>query len=109
MPAIAETLEFSFSGPILPKGQLFNYLRGTTKQAPLLILDNLEHLLPHSSAAVEFVTEILQRVRCLKILCTSRVRMNLHGEWTYELHGLPVPPWEYGQLNDYSAAALFIQ
>ena len=109
VPAIAETLEFSFSGPILPKEQLFNYLRSTTKRASLLILDNLEHLLAESSAAAELVTDLLQRVPNLKILCTSRERLNLHGEWTYELHGLPIPPSEYDRLEDYSATTLFVQ
>lgn len=109
-PAIAEVLHFSFSGPADPKEQLFNHLRREVKQAALLVLDNFEHLLAQPPAAVDFVVEILQRFANIKILCTSRQRLNLHGEWTYELHGLPIPPLEYiDNLEDYSAAQLFIQ
>ncbi len=110
VPAIAEALEFSFSGPVDPKGQLFYHLAREIKQPALLILDNLEHLLAGSSTAADLVAEMLQRFPSLKILCTSRERLNLHGEWVYELHGLSVPSSGYvGKLEDYSAAVLFIQ
>ena len=110
VPAIAEALEFSFSGPADLKEQLFNHLRREVKQAALLVFDNFEHLLTQSSTAVDLVAEILQRFANIKILCTSRERLNLQGEWVYELFGLPVPPSEYSDsLEDYSAAVLFIQ
>ncbi len=110
IPTIAEALEFTFSGPADPKGQLFNHLARQVKHATLLILDNFEHLLSQSSAAADLVAEILQRFSNIKILCTSRERLNLQGEWIYELHGLPIPPSEYvDKLEDYSAAVLFIQ
>jgi len=41
--AIADAIGFSFSGPINPELQLLHYLR---EKQVLLILDNLEHLLP---------------------------------------------------------------
>ncbi|HEX5837611.1 MAG TPA: helix-turn-helix domain-containing protein [Anaerolineales bacterium] len=110
VPAIAEAFAFSFSGPIEPKEQLFNFMSEGMEHAGLLVLDNLEHLIARSSAAAELVCEILQRLPCLKILTTSRERLSLHGEWMYELHGLPVPPAEFlERLDDYCAAALFIQ
>ncbi len=106
---IAETLEFTFSGPANPKTQLFDYLEREMKQDALLLLDNFEHLLTQSHA-VDLVAEILQRFSQIKILCTSRERLNLHGEWIYELHGLPIPPSGFvDSLEDYSAAVLFIQ
>ncbi len=109
-PAIAEVLEFSFSGPAEPKEQLFNHLAREMKRAALLVLDNFEHLLVQSSTAADLVAEILRQFSSIKILCTSRERLNLHGEWIYELHGLPIPPSEYvDRLEDYSAAVLFIQ
>lgn len=109
VPAIAETLEFLFSGPADPKEQLFNYFAYEMKQAALLILDNFEHLLAQSFAT-DLVAEILQRFSNIKILCTSRERLNLRGEWIYELHGLPIPPSGYvDKLEDYSAAVLFVQ
>lgn len=110
VPAIAEALEFSFSGPADPKGQLFNHLARQVNLPALLVLDNFEHLLAQSSAAANLVAEILQRFSNIKILCTSRERLNLPGEWIYELHGLPIPPSEYVKdLEEYSAAVLFIQ
>lgn len=110
VPAIAEAFEFSFSGPSNPKEQFFNYLSHEIKGSTLLVLDNLEHLLSQSSIAPDLAAEILQRFANIKILCTSRERLNLHGEWTYELHGLPIPPVEFvSNLEDYSAAVLFIQ
>lgn len=110
VPAIAEAFEFSFSGPVDPQEQLFNHISHERKQSTLLVLDNLEHLLAQSSAAAQLVAEILKRFPNIKVLCTSRERLNLHGEWTYELHGLPIPPYEFlDKLEDYSAAELFLQ
>ena len=110
VPAIAEALEFSFSGPTDPREQLFNYLAHNQKQLILFVLDNLEHLLAQSSEVADLVAEILQRFVNIKVLCTSRERLNLHGEWTYEIHGLPIPPYEFlDKLEDYSAAVLFLQ
>jgi predicted ATPase/transcriptional regulator with XRE-family HTH domain len=110
IPTIAETLELSFSGPMDLQEQLFDYLAHSVKQPALLVLDNLEHLLAQSSAVAGLVADILQRFLNIKILCTSRERLNLHDEWTYELHGLPIPPYEFlDKLEDYSAAELFLQ
>ncbi|NWG08015.1 MAG: tetratricopeptide repeat protein [Chloroflexi bacterium] len=110
VPAIAEALEFSFSGPADLKEQLIGHMSSTMKQSALLVLDNLEHLIAQSAEAVELVSEFLERIPSLKILATSRERLNLHGEWMYELHGLPVPPIEFAdKLDEYSAAVLFMQ
>lgn len=110
VPAVAEAFGFTFSGPLEPKEQLIRYLAGVIRQPALIILDNLEHLLTSSSEAVELVTALLHRLPSLKILTTSRERLNLHGEWMYELHGLPVPPSPYfADVTEYSAAALFLQ
>jgi len=115
IPAMADVFEFVFSGPNDPKEQLINYIASQSTQPTLLVLDNLEHLLVQSMAGeklgvVELVSEFLQRLPDVKILATSRERLNLQGEWTYELHGLAIPPQEYsGRLEDYSAVALFLQ
>ncbi|MFZ5883414.1 MAG: tetratricopeptide repeat protein [Chloroflexota bacterium] len=110
VPAVAEALEFSFSGPADLKEQLIGHMSSAMKQSALLVLDNLEHLIAQSAEAVELVSELLERIPSLKILATSRERLNLHGEWTYELHGLPVPPVEFAdKLDEYSAAVLFLQ
>lgn len=109
VPAIADAFSFSFSGPLDPKEQLFNHLARTVNQPALLALDNLEHLLGESSFATDLIAEILQRFPQIKILCTSRERLNLQGEWMFDLRGLPVPPLEHlDQMEGYSAPALFV-
>jgi predicted ATPase/transcriptional regulator with XRE-family HTH domain len=103
VPAIADVLGFAFQGQIEPRLQLLHYLR--PKQT-LLALDNLEHLL----GGAALLAEILERAPKVKLLVTSRERLNLQGEWVVEIQGLPVPPaGEVEHLDDYSAAALFIQ
>jgi predicted ATPase/transcriptional regulator with XRE-family HTH domain len=116
VPAIAEVLDFGFSGPVDPKGQLLRYLSSANKQETLLILDGLEHLLALAPkqdggpGVAELVSEILQGVPHARILGTSRERLNIHGEWTYELYGLAVPPADFaGRLEEYSSAALFVK
>lgn len=116
VPAIADALEMGFSGPADPKEQLLNYAASSLKLETLLVLDNLEHLLyepstiDHRGGLAELVSELLHRSPGLRILATSRERLSLHGEWTYELHGLAVPPADFaGQLEEYDAVALFIQ
>jgi predicted ATPase/transcriptional regulator with XRE-family HTH domain len=107
---MAQVLGFSFSGPLDPKGQFFNYLAQQIRTPALLVLDNLEHLIVQSSIAAELIAEILMGFSNIKIICTSRERLNIHGEWIYELHGLHIPPSEFVErLEDYGAADLFIQ
>lgn len=116
VPAIADVLGYGFSGPSEPKEQLLNYIAGNIQQSALFIFDNLEHLLVQKPSQdkeyglVELIAEILQRSPNVKILGTSRERLNLHGEWTYELHGLSIPPTDFvGRLEDYDSIALFVR
>jgi predicted ATPase/transcriptional regulator with XRE-family HTH domain len=115
IPAIADTIGFVFSGAVDPQEQFINYVATQLKQPFMLVLDNLEHLLVQQTnqqkkGAGEVVSELLLRLPNIKILATSRQRLNLRGEWTYELHGLAVPPLELAsKLEDYSATDLFLQ
>ena len=103
VPAVADALGFTFSGPVDLKMQLLNYLR---EKCLLLVLDNLEHLLEGS----ELLAELLQQAPGVKLLVTSREQLNLQGEWLFDLHGLPVPPLDQVvPLEKYSAVALFVQ
>jgi predicted ATPase/DNA-binding CsgD family transcriptional regulator len=61
--------------------QLFAYLRN--KQV-LLVLDNFEHLLE----GVDFITELLQASPSVRLLVTSRERLNLSAEVLFVLGGL---------------------
>jgi predicted ATPase len=100
--AIARATGFDFSGSPSPEDQLLSYLQS---QRVLLVLDNAEHLL----AGVDILTRMLEQAPGVKLLVTSRERLNLRAEWVFDLHGLPVPPVEAGpDLEDYSAAKLFL-
>ncbi len=103
LPALAGALGFQFHGPGDEKNQLLGYLR---RRRMLLVVDNVEHLLP----GVALLLEVLQQAPATKILATSRERLNLPGEWVFEIQGLPAPPPGLEQgLENYSAAALFLQ
>jgi predicted ATPase/DNA-binding SARP family transcriptional activator len=102
-PTIADAIGLTFSGTAEPRAQLVNYLRDKTM---LLVLDNFEHLLDAS----ELVTEILQRAPRVKMVTTSRERLNLQGEWLFDLRGLSVPsPNQVDRIEKSSAVELFLQ
>src|SRR5439155_18989895 len=56
--------------------------------APLLVLDNCEHLL---DAAAALVRLLLQRCPELCVLATSRQRLGLPGEVAWRVPSLPAP------------------
>jgi predicted ATPase/transcriptional regulator with XRE-family HTH domain len=102
-PAVAKAVGLHFSGPLAPYAQLINYLRN---RHVLLVLDNLEHLL----GGIELLAEMLASLPGLKLLATSRERLNLHAEWVFEVQGLPVPAHDkVEELENFSSAALFLQ
>lgn len=85
---IAEHTPFFFrqdSHP--PKQQVFDYL--ANKQM-LLLIDNIEHLLEGMS----ILTELLQHAPDVRLVVTSRERLNLLGETVYTLQGLSIPQQE---------------
>ena len=103
VPAIAQAVALNFAGPADPRVQLANYLRN--KQV-LLLLDNLEHLLE----GVDLLVEMLEETPGVKLLVTSRERLELQAEWVFEVQGLPVPAEdEVERLEKYSAVQLFLQ
>ena len=70
----------------------------------LLLLDNYEHVI----AGASFLSELLVRCPGIKILVTSRERLNLAEEWVYWLEGLPFK--RGGEAGGPSEAAqLFVQ
>lgn len=88
--AIANALNLSLSGTAPPHQQLLAHLR---QRELLLLLDNCETLLsPTMSKAVELLPTLLQHAPQVKILATSRERLNLLAEHILELTGLPVSP-----------------
>jgi predicted ATPase len=96
-------MRFPFSGGDEPRIQLRDYLR---EKEILLVLDNFEHLM--SGAGI--VSDLLDGAPDLKIIVTSRERLNLREEWTYELRGLPVPePDRNENIEQFGAVQLFLQ
>ncbi len=103
IPAIADALDFRFQDPAKPQEQLLKYLRNKNG---LLVLDNVEHLMN----GVGLFSEILQSSLHIKLLVTSRERLNLLYEWVFEINGLPIPPDDRAeQFEEYSSVALFLQ
>jgi predicted ATPase/transcriptional regulator with XRE-family HTH domain len=103
VPTIADAMSFSFQGQIEARVQLFNHLR---HQHLLLVLDNMEHLLD----GVELIAEIISSSPGVKLVVTSRERLNLPGEWVYEIEGLPVPRQTTASAAEsYSSVVLFLQ
>ena len=100
---IAENIGFRFSGENPPEQQLINYLKDSEM---LLILDNFEHLLEGAG----LVSDIIKSTPDIKIIVTSRERLNLRGEHIYRLRGLQFPTWETpDHAMDYDAVKLFVQ
>lgn len=106
VPALAETLGFPFFARQAepPRAQLLNYLR---EKRLLLVLDNFEHL----QAGADLVAEILATAPEVKVLVTSRERLNLHSEWIFEVGGMhyPTDTLTAAEAETYSAVRLFIQ
>ncbi|HJU23751.1 MAG TPA: tetratricopeptide repeat protein, partial [Casimicrobiaceae bacterium] len=63
-------------------------IRHCATRTMLVILDNCEHLI---DACASLAAELLQAVRNVRILATSRERLNIRGEATYALSPLVVP------------------
>lgn len=103
VPTLASAVGLSLQGPTAPRTQLLNYLH--TKHA-LLILDNVEHLLDE----LGLFADILTIAPGVRMVVTSRERLHLHGEWVFELQGMPVPSaGENVQIEEYGAVTLFLQ
>lgn len=101
--AMADSLRFPFYSQEDPKIQLINYLR---EKEILLVTDNFEHLL----AGVGLISEILEKAPQVKILATSRERLNLKEEQIIEIPGLSFPADKTtDQIEEYGAVRLFLQ
>ena len=105
LEAAANALNFPFKGEDGPssKRHLLDYLR---KKRMLFIFDNFEHLLDGAT----LLAEILRAGPAVKILATSRERLQLTLEQVVPIDGLAIP--DLGVAKDaaaYAAARLFLQ
>src|SRR5215469_2206170 len=102
LSTLARSLEFDFYGNTDQKAQLLDYLR---EKRLLLVMDNCEHILN----GIALLGEILAVAPGVKILATSRERLNLQGEWLFAVSGLPFPQNESeSDAQTYGAMQLFV-
>jgi len=81
---IAEQFGLREGGGLSLRGILLNFLR---ERKLLLVLDNFEQIV----AAAPLLSELLETASGIKILVTSRTRLNLRGEYAYDVPSLRVP------------------
>ena len=87
VPNIAKALEFNIdtiATPLEPEDQLVDFLKN---RFLLLIVDGFDQLISDSKV----LGRLLRKAPGIKILVTSREKLNLGEEWIYKLSGLPLP------------------
>jgi len=90
-----------------PLQQIVDYLQ---QRNLLLILDNFEHLI--SVESTRLIAKIIAHAPHIKILVTSRIRLNVQGEQLFPVGGLKTPQSDtsvYMDWEAFSAIELFIQ
>jgi predicted ATPase/class 3 adenylate cyclase len=108
--SIAEAIQYSFHAPLgsnlvveEAQSQLQQYL---ANKKVLLVLDNFEQL----TSWVGFLSDMLATAEELKLLVTSRERLNIPGEWVLELSGLSYPGQQtHETIQQYAAVQLFVR
>jgi predicted ATPase/DNA-binding SARP family transcriptional activator len=86
-----------------PRRQFLDCVR---EKEMLLVLDNFEHLLEGTT----LLTDALEVAPYVKLLVTSRERLNVQSEWLLSVEGLSFPETETAQgIERYSSVALFVQ
>lgn len=107
---IADVVQYSFRAPVgsnlaveEAQSQLLQYL--SSKKA-LLVLDNFEQL----TCYTDFLATMLSSAAGIKLLVTSRERLNLPGEWVLSISGLsyPIQP-DHDSILQYPAVQLFVK
>jgi predicted ATPase/DNA-binding SARP family transcriptional activator len=85
--AIANAIQFNIdtvATQLDAKYQLFDYLKN---RSILLVMDGFEHLV----TGARLLSELLDQAPRVKVLSTTRQRLDLKGEWVFPVSGLPVP------------------
>lgn len=103
IPQIALSLDCQLQSDIQePIDQLLAFLRD---KMLLLVLDNFEHLQSNATT----ILKILQAAPRLKILVTSRQRLNVLGEYVFRLQAFSIDQWKtVDQAIEYPAVKLFV-
>ena len=129
LATITDTLNIPVDEQLDIKTRLLNYLR---EKSLLLVLDNFEHLLTHptlqkpdgnkgntrprrtgANELLDLVNEMLLAAPHLKLLVTSRERLNVQTEWIIPIEGLPYPDepgnTPIADLPGYASIRLFVK
>ncbi len=103
IPAMMEALQIPAIHADNPWPALIGYLRS---RDILLVLDDFEHVLTPRN--VETVARLLAGAATLRIIVTSRARLQLQAERVIEIEGLPYPAADAAApAADYAAIELF--
>ena len=103
LPAVAAALGLG----TMAGGWRWEALQARVADANLLVvIDNFEHV----AAAADLLARLLAAGSGLKLLVTTRERLNLEAEWTYLLEGLdyPGPDVPLADMAAYSAVRLLL-
>ena len=84
---VANAVGYRFSQTDVAPGQQLGQFLG--RKHLLMVLDNFEHLL--NEASLRFLVDTLTAAPGVKMLVTSRVRLNIRGEQGFPIFGLAVP------------------
>lgn len=116
---VAATIAAALALPVQGRDPRQLLRQSLQQKAVLLILDNVEHLLPTALAhatgkadetLLDLIRELLQAAPQVRILTTSRERLNLQGETLYRVEGLSYLTQATGEPSVASAAIeLFVQ
>ncbi len=102
-PTLASSIGLFLQGDEPLRTQLINYL---SERELLLVLDNFEHLM----SDIDLIIEILYAAPQIRLLVTSRERLNLREEWVIDIYGLQYPQDGSGYpIEDYSAIQFFME
>jgi predicted ATPase/class 3 adenylate cyclase len=103
---VASVFSVGESGNASLRDSVVLYLQ---KKSVLLIFDNCEHLL---DACADFISALLGKAPQVKVIVTSRERLDIDGEAVYSLPMLPLPEatrqLTVGDLHSYAALELFV-
>jgi predicted ATPase/Tfp pilus assembly protein PilF len=102
VPTIAERLGLTLGGREDPGARVAAYL---LEKSLLLVIDNFE---PFTEQA-EVLSRVLTQAPGVKILVSSRERLNLRGETLFPLEGLAFPAEGEEEIEGYDAVRLFLQ
>ncbi|MDQ3461386.1 MAG: tetratricopeptide repeat protein [Deinococcota bacterium] len=102
--AVAEALGLALQGPAEPLAQVKNHIG---EKHLLLVLDNYEHLMDGAGLSADLINACPN----LRVVITSRERLNVHEEHAMSLEGLPLPAEDASleELGHVDALQLFLR